>query len=367
MSVPSLSNNPRPSWKERISLAILHYLAQPTSGYQPFASPHPKLILKCLEPGDVLLVEGNTRLSAIIKYLTQSTWSHATLYVGAPDGSEGPVGLDTPALLEAEAEAGVHLSPLAKYAAFNTRICRPFGLSKEERRKVVAAAVGSLGKQYDAHHIVDLLRYLFPYPPVPVALRRRMLAVGAGDPTRAICSTLIAQSFYSVNYPILPASTGPSDEDSKVAVSPFVAREVFHIKQTALFTPRDFDVSPYFTIINPLTGSTFDYHTLIWDGADASLVLRRQRPGSPVVAHRDIDERSFGDLDGSLADTASDPALHLRGDGCMADRSDRDVAGDLVTDEDRMLERHAGDGNGRNPSPGAPGCDCAPGEIHLRQ
>lgn len=255
----------RSSLRERISYAILHYLTQSTGRYQPFSSPHPKLILKCLRPGDVLLVEGHTRLSAIIKYLTQSTWSHATLYVGAQNG-ESETDLHTPVLLEAEVEEGVHLSPLAKYVGFNTRICRPFGLAEEERRKVVAAATRNLGKQYDAHHIIDLLRYLFPYPPVPVALRRRMLAVGAGDPTRAICSTLIAQAFYSVNYPILPAPTEiRSDGESAVSVSPFVAREVFHIKKTSLFTPRDFDVSPYFSIVNPLVGSRFDYHNLIWD------------------------------------------------------------------------------------------------------
>ena len=32
---------------------------------------------RILQPGDVLLVEGNTRISVAIKYLTQSTWSHA--------------------------------------------------------------------------------------------------------------------------------------------------------------------------------------------------------------------------------------------------------------------------------------------------
>ena len=32
-----------------------------------------------IEPGDVLLVEGDNRISAIIKYLTQSTWSHSAL------------------------------------------------------------------------------------------------------------------------------------------------------------------------------------------------------------------------------------------------------------------------------------------------
>jgi hypothetical protein len=33
---------------------------------------------------EVLLVEGNGHISGVIKYLPQSTWSHAALYVGFP-------------------------------------------------------------------------------------------------------------------------------------------------------------------------------------------------------------------------------------------------------------------------------------------
>ncbi|HEY4163001.1 MAG TPA: YiiX/YebB-like N1pC/P60 family cysteine hydrolase [Dongiaceae bacterium] len=251
---------------QRLSTAILHYLSTPSGNYQPFSAPQPKLLARCLQPGDVLLVEGNTRLSAIIKYLTQSTWSHATLYVGPEITRPEDIDLDANVLLEAEAEEGVRLSSISKYVKFNTRICRPFGLSKADREKVVDFALRNVGKQYDSHHIVDLLRYLFPYPPVPVALRRRMLAIGAGDPTRAICSTLIAASFYSVNYPILPAPiTQDSDAECDVEVAPFVSREVFHIKKTGLFTPRDFDVSPYFEIVKPLVKTNFDYHRLVWE------------------------------------------------------------------------------------------------------
>ena len=46
----------------------------------------PVQLAATLRPGDVLLVEGNTRLSVAIKYLTQSTWSHAALFVGAAVG-----------------------------------------------------------------------------------------------------------------------------------------------------------------------------------------------------------------------------------------------------------------------------------------
>jgi len=263
MAGVSDATGPLGALKQRISHKILHYLATPTGSYQPFAAPHPRLLLQYLKPGDVLLIEGNTRLSAIIKYLTQSTWSHASLYVG-PDPEKEPVDLETEVLLEAEAERGVHLSPLSAYANFNTRICRPSGLSEEDRRKVVDFALSNLGKQYDSHHIIDLLRYLFPYPPVPVGIRRRMLAIGAGDPTRAICSTLIASAFYSVNYPILPAPEEAHEDDRKMEMSSFASREIFQIKKTGLFTPRDFDVSPYFEIVKPLVESKFDYHQLVW-------------------------------------------------------------------------------------------------------
>ena len=35
-----------------------------------------------IRKGDVLLVEGDQRVSAVIKYLTRSSWSHAVLYIG---------------------------------------------------------------------------------------------------------------------------------------------------------------------------------------------------------------------------------------------------------------------------------------------
>ena len=64
--------------------------------------------------------------------------------------------------------------------------------------------VSHLGTQYDMRNVVDLARYLLPTPPVPTHWRRRMIALGSGEPTRAICSTLIAAAFQHVRYPILP-------------------------------------------------------------------------------------------------------------------------------------------------------------------
>ncbi len=39
-----------------------------------------------IKPGDVLLVEGRARVSTAIKYLTQSTWSHAALVMNSDAG-----------------------------------------------------------------------------------------------------------------------------------------------------------------------------------------------------------------------------------------------------------------------------------------
>jgi hypothetical protein len=255
--------------KQYISARIIRYLAQPTRRYAPFFAPDPEITRRTLQPGDVVLIEGNTRLSAIIKFLTQSTWSHAALYVGERPGDRGPgrtaaADLEANVLLEAEAEIGVTTVPLSKYAHFNLRICRPAGLSLEARQTVVDYALARVGKQYDNKQIVDLARYLFPYPPVPVWFRRRMLAIGSGDPTKAICSGLIAESFASIHYPILPERIAV--DGKTFGVAPFIESEVEHIRRHGLYTPRDFDVSPFFEIIKPgLDG--FDYRTLVWQPA----------------------------------------------------------------------------------------------------
>ena len=61
---------------------LARFLEQPSRSYQPFSISDTETLERCLQPGDVLLVEGNQRISVAIKYLTQSTWSHAAMYVG---------------------------------------------------------------------------------------------------------------------------------------------------------------------------------------------------------------------------------------------------------------------------------------------
>jgi hypothetical protein len=87
-------------------------------------------------------------------------------------------------------------------------ICRPVGLSRDEIDKVSSYAIARLGHTYDLRNIIDLAKYLLPTPPVPTQFRRRLLALGSADPTQAICSSLIAQAFQSIKYPILSEQDG---------------------------------------------------------------------------------------------------------------------------------------------------------------
>ncbi|MGH6778868.1 MAG: YiiX/YebB-like N1pC/P60 family cysteine hydrolase, partial [Bradyrhizobium sp.] len=190
---------------DTVGKLIAGYLQKEVAGYEPFTPSDPESLRDVIQPGDVLLVEGNSRISGIIKYLTQSTWSHAALYVGAIDGTRELDG-EPHVLIEAEVGEGVASAPLSKYFGYHTRICRPVGLSYEDRNAVCRYAINRIGFGYDTKNIIDLMRYLVPLP-VPQRWRRRMIAFGSGDPTKMICSALIAQAFEDVRYPILPKIT----------------------------------------------------------------------------------------------------------------------------------------------------------------
>ncbi len=207
-----------------------------------------------LRPGDVLLVEGNNHISGVIKYLTQSTWSHAALYVG-PIGDRETADGEPLVLVEANIGQGVVAAPLSKYARFHTRICRPTGLTAEDAARVCAYAAERIGFDYDLKNIIDLMRYLFPLP-VPQRWRRRMMALGSGHPTRIICSALIAQAFENVRYPILPKVTTVESEAAR--------QEILEIRHSSLFAPRDFDISPYFEVVKPTWCKGFDYKAMAW-------------------------------------------------------------------------------------------------------
>jgi len=234
---------------------LARFVAEPRHEHGTSAPADLSLLQRCLQPGDVLLVEGHSRVSSAIKYLTQSTWSHAALYVG-PQATAG-----APCFVEADMVEGVRAVPLAQFAGLHARICRPASLSAADAARVAAHALARLGHRYDLRNVIDLARWLFPTPPVPQRWRRRLIRLGSGDPTRAICSTLIAQAFESVRYPILPIVEQRPRGDP---LCPACVDQILHVRHHSLFVPRDFDVSPYFEVVKPTLACGFDHQQLRW-------------------------------------------------------------------------------------------------------
>lgn len=263
---------------EKVGKWLAAYLSKSIEGYRRLDTISVEDLADVLQPGDVVLVEGNTRISIVIKYLTQSSWSHACLFVGEAGSPSSDL-----TLLEADLQNGVRLVAPDRYRDLNLRICRPNKLSDEDKSQLLEFSKSKLGHHYDLKNVVDLVRYLIQKPAVPQRYRRAMIAFGSGEPTRAICSTLIAESFQSIGYPILPirsdegihdpakSGTGGAvneslDEDAEI-VGEKGEVPVYYKRHFTHFTPRDFDLSPYFQIVKPTLERGFDYRKVKWGEA----------------------------------------------------------------------------------------------------
>src|SRR4029079_13025794 len=229
-----------------------------------------------------------------------STWSHSALFVGPIEGAAEPDG-EPHVLIEANIGRCVTWAPFSKYPPCHTRICRPVGLSYEDRYTVCRYAINRIGFGYDTKNILDLMRYLI-HMPVPQRWRRRMIALGSGDPTKMICSALIAQAFDAVRYPILPKITRAGSRQAR--------REILHIRDSSLYMPRDFDISPYFEIVKPTIVHGFDYTTLHW--ADKQKPLQEVAGGlgvfpetddAPPLVPEKIDEETAISVEEIVVDT----------------------------------------------------------------
>ena len=202
-----------------------------------------------IKVGDVLLVEGQSQVSRIIKTVTQSPWSHAAIFIGRIRDIDTPAirnraelfhgdADDTPLLAEAILGQGTILTPVEYYRTFRLRLCRPNDLALEDRNMVISYVIEKLGTDYDLRQVIDLARFMFPYGVLPRRWRSSLFHHNAGPETRTVCSTLIAEAFQNVRYPILPV----------LLENDFGYKELVH-RNSRLFSPLDFDISPWFDII----------------------------------------------------------------------------------------------------------------------
>lgn len=239
-----------------------------------------------IRPADVLLVEGHNWISRVIQRLTLSPWSHAFLYIGRLHDVTDPEIRElihhfykgSPSdqlIIESIVGKGTIVNNITAYKNHHIRICRPNGLLHTDAQKVIAYAAKTLGRQYHIRHILDLGRFLLKSRLIP----RRWGSVlfeennDVGPATRDICSAMLADAFASVKFPVLPLIR----EDEELH-----RLELIH-RNSRLFTPRDFDYSPYFNIIKyPILSTTMpSYRHLPWNDEFIShdeTIIKRNDP-----------------------------------------------------------------------------------------
>ncbi len=202
-----------------------------------------------IRPGDVILVEGKAPVSEIIKTITLSNWTHSAIYIGRLHNIDDPVlrdyiqkfyqgEPDDQLIIESQLGEGTIVDNISKYRDDHLRICRPTSITRTDSQKVIAYAINRLGSYYNVRQILDLARFLFPYALLPRRWRSSLFEHNAGTPTHTVCSTMLAEAFASVHYPILPVLH--RNEDGQL---------ILYKRNTRLITPKDFDYSPYFDVI----------------------------------------------------------------------------------------------------------------------
>jgi len=216
--------------RARLFAALAVFLTQPVERYSPATTTDPETLSAVLRHGDVLLTEGNTRAAALIKRITRSTWSHVSMYVGPLE--QGP---DPRCIVEADMAAGVRSIRLSELQGQNVRVLRPIGLNDAVRDRLAEWVVSQIGGEYDLEHAWALLarRFLRVAPKSSITPAPNGIAHSA---TRFICSSLLANAFALVGYPILPIHAAVA------AVSTADHRYVM---------PGDFEKAPVFEVVNP--------------------------------------------------------------------------------------------------------------------
>jgi membrane protein DedA with SNARE-associated domain len=279
---PAAFPSPLTALKARMKRAVSRFLNREVAAYELKVPNDMARVYQEIRKGDVVLVEGTLRISQLVKYATQSQWSHSAFYVGDELLRRGGRlraealahfgELADRLLVEALTDEGVIAVPLEKYRTHNIRICRPGHIHPADLDRVVDSVVADLGKAYDDRNLLDLaLMLAFPVRFGPLKTRAIEACLGNCTELQVICSGMIAKAFQRVGYPILPVVAGAAAEGRAVleATPRGIPPAIRHYSQTL---PRDFDVSPNFDIVK--------FNTLGSYGLEAHLAPDR-RPSRP--------------------------------------------------------------------------------------
>jgi len=209
--------------------ALALYLTKPVDEFSMLTTADQQALAMVLRRGDVLLSAGSTRCAELVKRLTQSRWSHVSMYVGALEDASDPM-----CVVEAHIAGGVRAIRLSELEARRICVLRPVGLDDTDRGRLVESVLRYVGSEYDFAHAWLLARSLL--------LRRRWARLRSvpttmgRSATRFICSGLIAQAFALIGHSILPAGGTVSDQEA----------------HDRFLVPADFERASVFAIVWPV-------------------------------------------------------------------------------------------------------------------
>jgi hypothetical protein len=211
--------------RDRLIGALAHYLAQPIGDAGAATIADLRSLAAILDRGDVLLSDSNTRVAALVRLVTRSTWSHVAMYVGPLE--EGP---DPRCIVEADIAAGVRSIRLSELNALQIRVLRPIGVNDTDRYRLADWVVCRIGSEYDLAHAWALGRNLLR---LSTGLRSSPGEI-ANSATRFICCSLLAHAFALVGHPIRPV---------RMRVGPTATADDRNL------TPADFERAAAFEVI----------------------------------------------------------------------------------------------------------------------
>jgi hypothetical protein len=224
-ALSTLPQRARACWMNAVAL----YLAKPVDEFSMLTTADQQALATVLRRGDVLLSAGSTRCAELVKRLTQSRWSHVSMYVGALEDASDPL-----CVVEAHIAGGVRAIRLSELDARRICVLRPVGLDDSDRGRLVESVLRCIGSEYDFAHAwliarsLLLRRWWAQLRSVPTTMGR--------SATRFICSGLVAQAFALIGHSIIPTGGIVSDGEA----------------HDRFLVPADFERASVFAIVWPV-------------------------------------------------------------------------------------------------------------------
>lgn len=244
-----------------------------------------------LEPTDVVLIDANTLADRKIKAISGSRWSQAYLYIGrlhdirnsslrAAVNEHLNCQSDTQLMLKVDLVKGIHITTISELRQQTFRICRPRGLSEEDKQSVINYAISRMSPQAKHAWWPAVRLMLVPWRLLSAKWRLRMFRYLSGRRLRRAVGGTVGDAFSFIQFPILPLVKGEEESTSKL-----------YRQYPFIFFAADFDLSPYFDVVKyPFIGDVQKRVRLqAWDGHLGSLEgqeLVHEKVDSKVTAFK---------------------------------------------------------------------------------